>query len=173
MLSLAIGPGCVRPGADRLEFQGSAGFSPLAGSVGRTVVRVDPLAGDALIEDRAHRPDQGAHGGALLLVGEHLDVAQAAGGINGHVGLLIAGTTGGVQTPIAGDPMAHPLETGQLFRADMDHVGRALPPVAMHWPLGLQIADPAKPLGVHHPPDGGEERLEGSCDAAERAPLVP
>jgi hypothetical protein len=77
--------------------------------------------------------------------------------------------------------MADLLETGPLsllrrslrLGVDMDHVAGALPQVAPHWLLGLQILEPAKPLGVHHPPDGGEGSLEGPGDAPERAGLVP
>lgn len=77
--------------------------------------------------------------------------------------------------------MADTLETGQLLllrrslrlRVDMDHVARAFPLVALHWLLGLQIPEPAKPQRVHHPPDGGERRLESLGDATERAALVP
>ena len=76
-------------------------------------------------------------------------------------------------TAVAGDPMADTLETGELFCVDMDHVARALPLVALHWLLGLQIVEPAKPQRVDHPPDGGEGRLEGPGDAAECAALMP
>lgn len=48
--------------------------------------------------------------------------------------------------------MADTLETGQLFCVDMDHVARALPLVALHWLLGLQILEPAKPRRVDHRP---------------------
>ena len=67
---------------------------------------------------------------------------------------------------------AYPLETGQLFGVDMDHVAGALPLVALHWLPGLQIPEPAKPQGVHHPPDSGEGRLQGLGNSAERAALV-
>ena len=76
-------------------------------------------------------------------------------------------------TAVAGDPMADTLETGQLFCVDMDHVARALPLGALHWLLGLQILEPAKPQRVDHPPDGGEGRLEGPGDAGECAALMP
>ncbi len=69
-------------------------------------------------------------------------------------------------TAIPGDPMADPLGTGQLFGVDMDHVARALPLVALHWLLGLQIPEPAKPQGVHRPPDSGKGRLEGLGETA-------
>jgi len=77
--------------------------------------------------------------------------------------------------------MADTLETGQLLLlwrslrlgVDMDHVARAFPLVALHWLPGLQIPEPAKPQGVHHPPDNGKRRLEGLSDPAERAALVP
>ena len=76
-------------------------------------------------------------------------------------------------TAVAGDPMTETLETGELLCVAMDHVARALPLVALHWLLGLQIVEPAKPQRVDHPPDGGEGRLEGSGDAAECAALMP
>jgi hypothetical protein len=75
-------------------------------------------------------------------------------------------------TTIPGDPVAHTLETDQLFGGDVDHVAGALPLVALHWLLGLQVPESAKPQGVHHPPDSGEGRLEGLGDSAERAALV-
>jgi hypothetical protein len=56
------------------------------------------------------------------------------------------------RTTIPGEPVAHPLETDQLFGVDVDQVARALPLVALHWLPGLQIPEPAKPQGVHHLP---------------------
>jgi hypothetical protein len=50
--------------------------------------------------------------------------------------------------------------------------GPKLPLVALPWLPGLQIPEPAKPKGVHHPPDSGEGRLEGLGDSAESAALV-
>lgn len=73
-LCLAVGLGCVRPAAYGLEIEGPAGFSPVSGSVGGAVVAEDPLAGDPLHGEPAHRAGQKAHGGGLLLVGQHLNV---------------------------------------------------------------------------------------------------
>ncbi len=60
--------------------------------------------------------------------------------------------------------MADPLETGQLFRVDMDYVAGALSLVVPHRTFGLQIPEQAQPQGVDYTPDRREGRLDSRGD---------
>ena len=150
-----------------------AGFPPAMGLVGRPVVAEQPPALDPLTVEPGHRSAQEAHRGRPLLVGQHLDIRQAGGVIDGHMHLLVASAGGASFAWITGGPVPNTVEPGQLFDVDMDHVAGPLPLVAPHRRLGFQILEPSQPQGVHHPSDGREGRLEGLGDAAERAALVP
>lgn len=83
----------------------------------------------------------------------------AGGVINRHVGLLMAGTTGGAQAPIAGDPVPHLAEPSHLFGVDVDHLAGPLPLVAAHWWSGLQVPETAQAERLERCPHGGE----GAC----------
>ena len=90
---LAVGLQRVGLGADRSEFQGPAGFSPVIGAVGGAVVREDPSAGDPLLREPADCAGQETNSRRPLLVGEHLDVGQAGGVVDGDVHLFVAGAS--------------------------------------------------------------------------------
>ncbi len=129
--------------------------------------------GDALLAEPPHRMHQEANGGALLLVGKHLDVSHPGSVIHSDVHLLVAGTRRAALPEISSDSMTHLLKTGQLFGVDMDHVPRLLPLVSLHRGLGIQVAQPAKAKSVHRPAHCGEGHLEQPSDASERASLMP
>jgi len=87
--------------------------------------------------------------------------------------LLVAGTSGGALTTVAGDAVADPLKPGQLFDVDMDHVPGALPLVATNKTFGVKVLQASQAQALHEPTNGGEGRTESPGDAAERAALVP
>jgi hypothetical protein len=94
-----------------------------------------------------HSPQQEANLCLLLLVWEHFHVGQTGGVIHCHVSLFITSSKRRTETPIASDPVADPLKTGELLLlrrslrldVDMDHVARLSPLVAAHGFSGLQV----------------------------------
>jgi hypothetical protein len=86
-----------------------------------------------------HSPQQEANCRCLLLVWEHFHVGQTGGVIHCHVSLFTTGSTRRTETPIASDPVADPLKTGELLDVDMDHVAGLRPLVAAHGFSGLQV----------------------------------
>lgn len=90
-LGLAVGLWRIGLGADGFQIQCPTGLSPVAGAVGGAVVREDPSACDPLLREPADCPGQEPNGRRSLLVGEHLDVGQAGGVIDGDVYFLVAG----------------------------------------------------------------------------------
>ena len=108
-----------------------------------------------------HSPQQEANCRCLLLVWEHFHVGQTGGVIHCHVSLFTTGSTRRTETPIASDPVADPLKTGQLLllrrslRLDTDrnHVARLSPLVSPHGHQWLQIFETAQadgPEGTPH-----------------------
>ena len=172
-LSLAVGPGCVGLGAARLEIHCTAGFSPFTRAIGGAVVGEDTTAGDPLLAEPAHSPRQEADRGGLLLVGQHLHVSQASGVIHRHVDLLVAGASRTALTAVAGDAVADPLEPGELFGVDMDHVARLLPLVSLHRRLGVEVPQLSKAQSLHRPRDGRQRSSHSVGNPPEGAALVP
>jgi len=81
---------------------------------------------------------------------------------------LVAGASGGALTAVAGDPVPHLAEPGQLFGVEMDHVARLLPLVPLHRSLGLEVPQQPEPKGFHDPSDRGEGSAYGLGDLPER-----
>jgi hypothetical protein len=94
------------------------------------------------------------------------------GVIHGDVGLLVAGTAGGAQTTIAGDPIADTLETGQPLGVHMDHLAGPLPLVTAHRRPGLQIQQTTQTERLEHPAHRGQGCLHFAGEQAQNAALV-
>jgi hypothetical protein len=99
-----------------------------------------------------HSPQQEANRCLLLLVWEHFHVGQTGGVIHCHVSLFTTGSTRRTETPIASDPVADPLKTGELLDVDMDHVARLSPLVSPHGHRWLQILETAQTYGLEGTP---------------------
>jgi len=82
---LAVGTGCVRPGADVLEAKGFAGLAKAARQVSRTVVRHHLAALHAMAVEPGHSPAQEADRGGLLFVRQHFHVGQSGGIVDCNV----------------------------------------------------------------------------------------
>ena len=102
---LRVGLRCVRLDADRLEPQFLTGFSPISLAVGGNILREHPATVDPPLREPAKRPGQELSDRSFFLVGEHLDVVQAGGVVDGDVDRLVAGTSKVDLRAITGDMM--------------------------------------------------------------------
>jgi len=98
----------------------------------------------------------------LLLAGEHIDGAQAAGAVDRDVHRLVSGALGGTMPAITADPMADRLEAGQLFCIAMYHVAAALPLLALPREIGVEVAQSLPSPRALDPPMP-KRRLSGTA----------
>jgi hypothetical protein len=117
-LGLAVGAGRVGTGKALAERQGPAGRGYDARAIPRAVVAKDAFGHDAPPSEPGGRAAQKARDGDALLVAQHLRVGQARAVIDADMDELPADAAHAT-APIAGDAMADPADTAQLFDVDM------------------------------------------------------
>ena len=118
-LGLAVGLGCVGPGADVAQAQHPAGLTKAARDITRAVVGHHALDPNAETLEPAQRPDEEAVDRLALLVRQDLDEGEPGSVVNRHVDELPASTLA-LGAPIAGDPMADAPEAGELLDIEVD-----------------------------------------------------
>jgi hypothetical protein len=115
---------------------------------------------DPLLKKPAPSTSETANDRSPSLVGQHLDVSQPRGIVDGDMHLLVSNVTRGALPSITSDPMADTLESGQLFGFAMDHVSWPLPLDAHDWLFRLQVLELAEPESFHHAAKSPQRRME-------------
>jgi len=172
-LGLAVGSGCVGPGADVPQPEDTASYGERFGDVRRPVVAHHPAALDLLAVEPGDSTAEKADHRRLLLVCEHLDVGQSCGVIDSHMDLVVANTSGAALLPIAGDAMTHLPEPGQRLDVDVDQVSRPLAFIPLDRWFGVQIPETGQAQPAEGPGDGRESGVEQPGDVAHVQALVP
>jgi hypothetical protein len=126
---LAVGPRRIVPGPQVADVEQAAGLGEQPRDVARAVVAHHPLDADAPFSEPAQGTHEKAGAALAALVGQHLDIGQARGVIDGDMNELLAGPVRGV-APAAGDPVAHPSKARQLLDVEMQELAGVLPLVA-------------------------------------------
>jgi len=132
-LGLAIGLGCIGPGADVLEAEPVAGASKGAGFVARTIVGHDPLDPDAEAGVVGERGFEEGDGAAFALILLDFGKGDAGRIINADVDVLPADATAATLfAAAADDAMADLIEPAEFFNVDVDEFAGVLTLVAAH-----------------------------------------
>jgi hypothetical protein len=119
-LGLAVGSGCLGPGADEPQPEDTARLGERLRDVRRPVVAHHPAALDPLAFDPSDGTAEKANYRWLLLVCQNLDVGQSRGVIDGDMDLVLANASGAALLPIAGDAVPHLPEPSQRRDVDVD-----------------------------------------------------
>jgi len=135
----------VRPREDVLDPEANDCAGVELGSVARSVVGHDPLHSHRSSCEPGDRPFQERDARPSCLVGEDLDVGDAAGVIDRDVTALPprAQLFARADTASSGHPMARTTEPTQPFDVDMDELAGMTPAIPVR---GLQRLQPRQPM---------------------------
>ncbi len=171
-LGFAVGAWRVGPGADVPELEDAASFGKCLGDVGRSVVAHHLTTLDALAVEPGQCPAQEADRCALLLIGQHLDVGEPCGVIDGNVDPVVTDASRAALLPVSCDAVSHLAEAGQLLDVDVNQVAGPFPFVALNRRLWLQVSQPAQPQAVQRSGHGGERSREQPGNVTQVQPLM-
>jgi hypothetical protein len=150
-LRLPVGLGSIGPRAARADGQLGAGRPEGQAAVGVAVVGQQPLDGDAVAGVEGHRSAQEADGGGRRLVGQLLDVGQAAVVVDRDVDPVPTQTTVPIADLTAVD--AVPATGGnppQALGVEVDQLAGCGALVAHNRRARLKPVEPAQPLAAQH-----------------------
>ena len=141
-LGLVIGLWRVGPGADVLELEDGAGFGKGLGDVGRSVVAHHLTTLDAMTVEPGQCPNQETDRCALLLIGQHLDVGEPWGVVDGHVDPVVSDASRAALLPIVCDAVTNLAEAGQLLDVDVNQIAASLSFVALNRRFWIKVSQP-------------------------------
>src|SRR5215212_6949881 len=116
---------------------------PIAGAV----IREDALDADAEAAEEGDRAAEEAGRGRALLVGEHLDVGEPGGVVDGDVDELPTDPAA-PRSAVAVDAVAGTADLAQLLDVDVNELARTRPLVAVGPLVRLQPRQPAQPVAA-------------------------
>lgn len=117
---LAIGLGRLGPGVDVADGQPPQCLSEWPRTISRTVIGHHPLDGYPLTSEPAQGAQEKPRCGRLALVGQHLDVGQPSGVIDGNMHEIPTCPAISTAPPCACDAVPRPIETPELLYVEMD-----------------------------------------------------
>src|SRR5262245_60875741 len=146
-LGLSVGFRAIGSSAQMAQAEALTGPAEAPGDVARAVVRDHPLDANAALAKPAQSALEEADGGLPALVGEHLDVGETGGVVDGDVGELPAGA---IDPPgaIAMDAMAHAVDLGQGLDVEVQELAGPFALVATRRWLGIERDEPPQPLAA-------------------------
>ncbi len=167
----AVGAGPVRAGAEVVDPEpfdrGGVDFGAVAGAV----VGHDALHVDAMLGEPGDRSFQERDAGGAFLVGEDLDVGEAAGVVDRDVDVLPAGLVGApVALAAAGDSMTGTFEPAELLDVDVDQLAGVAAAVPVRWFRWLEPRQPVQPEAAQHRAHRRRRHVQLGRDPRARPP---
>ena len=109
-------------------------------------------------------PNQETDRCALLLIGQHLDVGEPWGVVDGHVDPVVSDASRAALLPVACDAVTNLAEEGQLLGVDVNQIAGPLPLIALNRRPWIKVSQPAQPQAVQRSAHGGERSRELARD---------